>query len=62
VFQFSRTCLQNIRDILLALENAYREQYARNLTLSRLSEAIILPLAPDKGDALHYDPNLSASV
>ena len=62
VFRFSQTCLQNSRDILLTLENAYREQYARNLTLSRLSEAIILPLAPDKGDALRYDPNLSASV
>jgi len=62
VFQFSKTCLQNSRDILLALENAYREQYARNLTLSRLNEAVILPLAPDKGDALHYDPNLSASM
>ena len=62
VFQFSKTCLENSRNILLALENAYREQYARNLTLSRLSEAIILPLAPDKGDTLRYDPNLSASA
>jgi hypothetical protein len=62
VFRFSQTCLQNSRDILLALENAYRERYARNLTLSRLSEAVILPLAPDKGAALRYDPNLAASV
>lgn len=62
VFQFSRTCLENARDILLALENAYRERYARNLTLSRLSEAVILPLAPDKGSALRYDPSLAASV
>ncbi len=36
--------------------------YGRNLTLSRLSEALILPLCPDKGTCLHYDPNLSASV
>ena len=62
VFQFSQTCLENSRDILLALENAYRERYAYNLTLSRLSEAVILPLAPDKGGALRYDPNLPASV
>lgn len=62
VFQFSRTCLENSRDILLALEGAYRERYARNLTLSRLSEAVILPLAPEKGAALRYDPSLSASV
>lgn len=62
VFRFSRTCIENSRDLLLALERAYRERYARNLTLSRLSEAVILPLSPDKGTALRYDPNLSASV
>jgi len=62
VFRFSRTCIENSRDILLALERAYRERYARNLTLSRLSEAVILPLSPDKGSALRYDANLSAST
>ena len=62
VFRFSRTCMENSRDILLALERAYRERYSRNLTLSRLSEAVILPLRPDKGAAMRYDPNLSASI
>ena len=62
VFQFSETCLQNARDIMLALESAYREHYSRNLTLSRLNEAIILPLAPDKGASLSYDPNQAAST
>ena len=62
VFHFSRTCLENSRNILLALGTAYRERYARNLTLSRLNEAVILPLSPDKGDALRYDPNLSADL
>ena len=62
VFRFSRACLENARDILLALEGSYRERYARNLTLSRLSEAVILPLSPDKGSCLRYDPNLSASA
>lgn len=62
VFNFSRVCIENSRDILLALERSYRERYARNLTLSRLSEAVILPLSPDKGLALHYNPNLSASL
>lgn len=61
VFRFSRTCIENSRDILLALERAYRERFSRNLTLSRLSEAVILPLSPDKGAALRYDPNLPAS-
>jgi len=62
VFRFSRTCIENSRNLLLALERAYRERYARNLTLSRLNEAVILPLSPDKGAALRYDPNMSASL
>ena len=62
VFRFSRACLENARDILLALETTFRERYARNLTLSRLSEAVILPLSPDKGSCMHYDPSLPASV
>ncbi len=61
VFQFSRVCLENARDLLLALEQAYRERYVRSLTLSRLSEAVILPLVPDKG-GLSYDPTLTASA
>ena len=61
-FRFSRTCLENSRDILLALEAEYRSQFGRNLTLSRLSEAVILPLCPDKGSCMSYDPNLAASV
>ena len=62
VFQFSQVCLQNARDIMLALESTYRELYSRNLTLSRLTEAVILPLAPDKGGSLRYDPNQAASI
>ncbi|MBE6961361.1 MAG: cytidyltransferase-related domain protein [Ruminococcaceae bacterium] len=62
VSRFSRTCIENSRDILLALETSYRSRYARNLTLSRLSEAVILPLSPDKGACLRYDPNLAASA
>ena len=49
-------------DVLETLEQEYRVLYGRNLTLSRLSEAVILPLCPDKGTCLHYDPNLAASV
>lgn len=62
VFEFSACCIRNARDILLVLESEYRAQFARNLTLSRLSEAVILPLCPDKGDCVNYDPNLAASV
>ena len=55
-------CLESARDVMLALEQVYRERYARNLTLRRLSEAVILPLCPDKGACLKYDANLAASV
>ena len=61
-FQLSRTCLESALEILRTLEQEYRVLYGRNLTLSRLPEAVILPLCPDKGTCLHYDPNLSASV
>ncbi|QNL44647.1 cytidyltransferase-related domain protein [Oscillibacter hominis] len=60
-FEFSRVCLENSRDILLAIEGEYRSQFGKNLTLSRLSEAVILPLCPDKGGCMHYDPALAAS-
>ena len=62
VFHFSCACLENARDILLALETSYRSRFAKNLTLSRLNEAVILPLTPDKGSCMHYDPYLPASV
>ncbi|MBE7004826.1 MAG: cytidyltransferase-related domain protein [Ruminococcaceae bacterium] len=62
VFALSRCCLESAHDLMLALEAAYREHFARNLTLSRLSEAVILPLCPDKGACLRYDPSLAASV
>ena len=60
--QLSRTCLECARDVLSTLEQEYLALYGRNLTLSRLPEAVILPLCPDKGTCLGYDPNLSASV
>ena len=62
VFNLSRTCLEASLDVLRILEQEYRILYGRNLTLSRLAEAVILPLCPDKGTCLHYDPNLAASV
>ena len=61
-YEFSACCIRNARDILLVLEAEYRALFARNLTLSRLSEAVILPLCPDKGECVSYDPNLAASV
>jgi hypothetical protein len=62
LFALSLCCLQNARDILLVLEEQYRSHFGRNLTLQRLSEAVILPLCPDKGGCMLYNPNLAASV
>ena len=51
-----------VLDILLALEAEYRALYARNLTLGRLGEAVILPLCPDKGSCMGYDLSRAAST
>jgi len=61
-WELSLCCLENARDILLALETEFRSLYARNLTLSRLSEAVILPLCPDKGGCMTYDLSRAAST
>ena len=61
-YELSLTCLENSRDILRAVGDAYKALYARSLTLPRLGEAIILPLAPDKGSAMRYDPNATAEA
>ena len=61
-WELSLCCLENARDILLALETEFRSLYARNLTLSRLGEAVILPLCPDKGDCMTYDLSRAAST
>ena len=61
-WELSLCCVENARDILLALETEYRRAFARNLTLSRLSEAVILPLCPDKGRCMNYDLNRAAST
>ena len=62
LYEFSACCIRNSRDIFLALEEAYRMRFGRNLTLERLSEAVIAPLCPDRGECVNYDPNLAAST
>ena len=62
VWRLSLGCRETARDILLALEAEYRSLYARNLTLARLGEAVILPLCPDKGPCMTYDLTRAAST
>ena len=61
-WELSLCCVENARDILLALETEYRRAFARNLTLSRLREAVTLPLCPDKGSSMTYDLSRAAST
>lgn len=60
-YRFSRTCLENTGEIMTSLEAAYRKTFARNLTLRRLGEAVVLPLCPDKGN-LVYDSGQAVSA
>lgn len=62
VYQLSKTCLENARDILLVLEEEYQILYGKNLTLKRLGEVVISSRSPDHGDCLAYDLNLAPSV
>ena len=62
LYNFSMVCLENVREILTALEEEYQHIYERNLTLNRLSEAVNLPRYPDKGINISYDMNLAPSV
>lgn len=62
IYEFSMTCLENTRSILMVLEQEYQALFERNLTLNRLSEAILSPRYPDHGANITYDFNLAPSV
>lgn len=61
VYDLSMTCLKNARDIMKVLEEEYRKEFERNLTLDRLTEVILSPTCPDKGRFMRYDVNIPAS-
>lgn len=61
VYNLSKTCLENARDLLEALEREYQERFERKLTLNRLSEVVISPCCTDWGDCLVYDYHLAPS-
>ena len=62
VYEFSQVCLENARDVFLALESEYRQLFGRNLTLERLAEAVVLPTCPDRGACMGYSADLPASA
>lgn len=62
IYNLSKTCLQNSKNIIKVLEEEYQKTFERSLTLDRLNEVIISPRVPDQGEHLKYDYSLSASV
>ena len=60
--QYLLVDVQGDDGVELLTEAEYRSLYARNLTLNRLSEAVILPLYPDKGGCMTYDLSRTAST
>jgi hypothetical protein len=61
IASFSMTCLQNARDIFLALEDAYQDIYQKKMTVRRIPEAIRFSRLPDVGACLDYDLTLAPS-
>ena len=61
IYDLSMVCLENAREILQVLEREYQHSFERNLTLSRLSEALVYPRLPDKGSWMIYDSALPPS-
>ena len=62
VFEYSRVCLENAREILKVLEKEYQSTFEKKLTLKRLGEVITYPRRPDVGEGISYDENLAPSV
>ncbi|HAE43573.1 MAG TPA: cytidyltransferase [Clostridiales bacterium] len=62
IFDLSLVCLENARDIMMAIEREYQKIYERTLTLGRLSEITISARYPDKGNELKYNFNVKPSV
>ena len=62
LYDFSMACLENTKNILTVLEEEYQMIFERNLTLNRLSEAVISPRYPDKGINMTYDMNIPPSA
>ncbi|MEG0829736.1 MAG: hypothetical protein RSD88_04510 [Anaerovoracaceae bacterium] len=62
IYNFSMVCLENARNIFLALEEEYQNIFERQLTLKRLSEVVISPRIPDGGNYMNYDMNLAPST
>jgi len=61
IYDFSRVCIENARDILSTLESEYLAIHGRTLTMAILGEALVSPRCPDQGRNMAYDLNVSPS-
>jgi len=57
IFNLSKVCIQNAIDILTVLEEEYQSLHERSLTMAHLSEVLVSPRYPDRGDKISYDMN-----
>ena len=53
LYELSRICMENARDIYKVLETEYRRQYGRQLTLERIGEVAAEPRYPDSMGLSH---------
>ncbi len=61
IYNFSKTCIENSLELLLAIEKVYHDIHDRNLTLASLGEVLASPRCPDHGENMYYDLSLLPS-
>lgn len=61
LYNFSMTCLENSRDILVMIEKLYQEKFERKLTVGRLSEVFKKVCIPDMDGGKLFNDKLSPS-
>ena len=61
IYNLSMACLENAKQVLLALEKEFKDIFERNLTVKRLGEVLLSPRLPYLGDNIYYDLNKEAS-
>ena len=61
IYHLSEVALTNAADIMSTIETVYENMHERLLTIKRLSEVMITPRFPDKGEHILYANNVRPS-
>lgn len=61
LYEFSSVCLENTKNIFLAIEKVYLERKGKHLTIQNLGEVMIISRWPDRGLGIDQDPHLKPS-